>query len=325
MGKSSFCHKTMSDLDASISVIICTHNPRPEYLRLVLDALKAQTFTRERWELLLIDNASTKPLEQQWDISWHPHARHVREEQMGVIHARLRGIGEAKGELIVFIDDDNVAAPDYLAQALELANTWPTLGVWGGQITGSFEEPPANWMQPILGNLALRNLTKDVWSNSKYAFDAMPWGAGMVARVCVCRYYKEKAHTDPVRLLLGRKGRDLASGEDADLAYTAIDAGFGFGVFRALKLTHLIPKSRLTEDYVVRLVQSMSCSMSLLCALHQQSQTSEAIPKSGFARLSELLRDSHQRKLFFARRRGKKLAAKLLAGQPNGRRQNNSC
>ena len=38
------------------SVIICTHNPRSDYLRRVLDALKAQTLLREQWELLLIDN-----------------------------------------------------------------------------------------------------------------------------------------------------------------------------------------------------------------------------------------------------------------------------
>ena len=42
----------------SISAIICTHNPRPDYLRRVLDALKAQTLPKEQWELLLIDNAS---------------------------------------------------------------------------------------------------------------------------------------------------------------------------------------------------------------------------------------------------------------------------
>jgi len=37
-----------------VSVIICTHNPRPDYLQRVLDALKAQTLPKENWELLLM-------------------------------------------------------------------------------------------------------------------------------------------------------------------------------------------------------------------------------------------------------------------------------
>ena len=45
-----------------ISAIICTHNPRPHYLRRVLEALERQTLAKAEWELLLIDNASTKPL-----------------------------------------------------------------------------------------------------------------------------------------------------------------------------------------------------------------------------------------------------------------------
>ena len=43
---------------ATLSVIICTHNPRLDYLRRTFDALKLQTLDRDQWELLLIDNAS---------------------------------------------------------------------------------------------------------------------------------------------------------------------------------------------------------------------------------------------------------------------------
>src|ERR1022692_4717847 len=96
------------------SVIICTHNPRPDYLRRTLDALKAQTLPKEQWELLLIDNASKEPLADTWDLSWHPQARHIREEALGLTRARLCGISQSKGELLVFVDDDNVLSADYL-------------------------------------------------------------------------------------------------------------------------------------------------------------------------------------------------------------------
>jgi hypothetical protein len=42
-----------------LSVIICCHNPRIDYLLRVLKALSEQTLLKERWELLLIDNDCT--------------------------------------------------------------------------------------------------------------------------------------------------------------------------------------------------------------------------------------------------------------------------
>src|SRR5437867_11640557 len=95
-----------------VSVIICTHNPRPDYLRRVLDALKAQTLPMEQWELLLIDNASSEGLVDVWDLSWHPSAHHIRENELGKTPSVLRGIKESAGELLVLVDDDNVLAPD---------------------------------------------------------------------------------------------------------------------------------------------------------------------------------------------------------------------
>src|SRR6266487_2314818 len=97
-----------------ISVIICTHNPRPDYLLRVLDALKAQTLPTEQFELLLIDNASTEPLASTWDLSWHPCSRIIRENDVGLTSARLRGIRESLASMLIFVDDDNVLAKDYL-------------------------------------------------------------------------------------------------------------------------------------------------------------------------------------------------------------------
>ncbi|MGA2852681.1 MAG: glycosyltransferase, partial [Verrucomicrobiota bacterium] len=51
-----------------ISIIICTHNPREDYLRRVLEALRAQTLPARDWELLLVDNASEKPLASRFDL-----------------------------------------------------------------------------------------------------------------------------------------------------------------------------------------------------------------------------------------------------------------
>src|ERR1700687_841624 len=117
-----------------LSVIICTYNPRPDYLRRTLNALKAQSLPRHRWELLLIDNASDIRLANHWDLSWHGRARHVREDDLGVTPARLRGIRESLGELLVFVDDDNLLARDFLERAVVTARRNPNVAVFGAGV-----------------------------------------------------------------------------------------------------------------------------------------------------------------------------------------------
>src|SRR2546423_13834260 len=96
-----------------LTVIICAHNPRMDYLDRVLNSLRMQTLSKKHWELLLVDNASRERLSNLWDLNWHPQARHLREAQLGKTPALLTGIREARGDVLVVVDDDNVLAPDY--------------------------------------------------------------------------------------------------------------------------------------------------------------------------------------------------------------------
>src|SRR5438045_2489860 len=104
-----------------ISVIICTHNTRSDYFNRCLSVLETQTLPREKWELLLVDNASSPNRAPRPDLAWHPRARLVVEKQPGLTPARLRGIRESKGGLLIFVDDDNVLDPDFLETALRTA------------------------------------------------------------------------------------------------------------------------------------------------------------------------------------------------------------
>ena len=118
-------------MELSVSVILCTHNPRPDYISRVLAALRGQTLPAEQWEFLVLDNASKRPLSETVDISWHPRGRHIREDELGLTAARLRGIQESGGELLVFVDDDNVLAPDFLVQCAAISAQCPYVGVFG--------------------------------------------------------------------------------------------------------------------------------------------------------------------------------------------------
>src|SRR5690242_12200927 len=99
------------------SVIVCTHNPRPDYLTRTLAALRGQTLPTHEWELLVIDNASDCPVAEIADVSWHPDGAILKEDTLGLTPARLRGIDRARAELLVFVDDDNVLDTAYLERA----------------------------------------------------------------------------------------------------------------------------------------------------------------------------------------------------------------
>ena len=238
-----------------ISVIICTHNPRLDYLRRVLDALKAQTLPVEQWELLLIDNASKEKLSDAWDLSWHPCARHIREDELGLTPARLRGIRESNGQLLVFIDDDNVLCPDYLAVALQAMRKNALLGVLGaGRILPEFEAPPTAEVIPFLNSLALRDEPRAHYSNeTTHHTPALPYGGGLCVLRKFAQSYLDSCRIRTVATSLDRSGEDLLSGGDIDLALHACREGYLAGVIPELQLTHLIPSSRLDPNYLVRL------------------------------------------------------------------------
>jgi glycosyltransferase involved in cell wall biosynthesis len=109
----------------ALSVIICTHNPPPDYFRQCLDALSGQTLVRNRGELIAVDNRSDEPLAARNDFSWGPAARLVREEMLGLTRARLREIRESQGDLLIFVDDDSVLDADFLETAPRIAEKRP--------------------------------------------------------------------------------------------------------------------------------------------------------------------------------------------------------
>lgn len=270
----------------SVSVIICSHNPREGYLRRVLDGLKAQTLPKTDWELLLVDNTSTEPLAPRFDLAWHPHGRHVREEKIGLTHARLRGIAESTADLLVFVDDDNVLRADYLAASLKISIASPQLGAWSGSCIPEFEIDPPAELRPWMAGLLIEKLNTSYWAKLPTGGPALPVGAGMAVRRNVAWYYREQVLKDPLRQALDRSGKSLGSGGDSDMALCGFALGLGAGRFPELELSHLIPAPRLTLDYLVRLHEGFGYSGTILSAIHNKRSFQN--DESGPARTSAL-------------------------------------
>jgi len=218
---------------------------------------------KERWELVLVDNLSTEPLARRVDVSWHTSGRIVREEKLGLAAARIRGIEETGAGVIIFVDDDNVLRQDYLDQVARIGHDWPQLGVWGGSMLPEFELPPPAYLKSHLKSLALREVTKPLWSNVWNCRDAEPWGAGLCLRRAAAEAYRD--HYAGTKLRIGdRVGKSLLSGGDTEIVYVTCSLGMGMGVFPELSLTHLIPKQRLEEAYLVKIAEGISTSSMVL-------------------------------------------------------------
>jgi glycosyltransferase involved in cell wall biosynthesis len=248
-----------------VSVIICTRNPGSDSLGRVLGSLKTQTLELKNWELLLIDNASDRVLADSWNLAWHPHARHVRENATGLTRARLRGIQETSSSLIVFIDDDNVLAPDFLEQALALMDRHPYLGVWGaGVLEPEFEAAPPPELASRLHMLALRSVSTAVWSSNPQDHTCIPWGAGLCVRRCVAQEYERLIARLNVTELVDRRGSQLFAGGDDLFSWAATSLGLGFGIFPELQIRHLIPLVRLRRSYFIKLTHDHAFSHGVL-------------------------------------------------------------
>lgn len=258
-----------------LSVVICSHNPHTPHMTRVLNALQTQSLAQGDWELLLVDNGSSPPLADTWMLAWHPEARHVRENQLGLTHARLRGIREARGQLLLFVDDDNVLNQDYLQRALDIARASPHLGAFGGTATVEYDTPPSARSRDLADATALMlPPTRAIWSN-RYDKATTPFGAGMVVRKHIADAYAALIAPDSRRVGLDKLGTMLTYCGDTDLAWTAIDQGLGCGIFPELSFTHLISARRTSEEYLLKVVEGFWFSWLLLHRLRK-------LPLQGF-------------------------------------------
>lgn len=238
-----------------LSVIIPSFNPDPGRLSETLNGLRLQSLEHSQWELILIDNNSTLPIEA--DLTWHPHARMVSENRQGLTYARLKGFKVAKGDIIVMVDDDNILDKDYLHYLTVLFAANPRIGTAGGKLVPRFASKPPQWLKPFYGNLALRDLGNSIiiseWDDT-YPMHA-PVGAGMGIRRAALNEY-QAATTDSDSYIADRTAGQLSSGGDNDIVLATLRAGWQTGYFPQLSLTHIIPVERIQFAYICRLVNN---------------------------------------------------------------------
>lgn len=96
-----------------VSIVIPTHN-RLEKLRETVEKLRRQEFSLEDYEIVVVDDGSNPPVKFEKEFTVSPDVRIVRLEGEERSVARNTGAKEAKGELVIFIDDDISTKPDFI-------------------------------------------------------------------------------------------------------------------------------------------------------------------------------------------------------------------
>lgn len=243
----------------AFTVAIPTYNGETR-LPKVLERLRSQVGTEDiSWEILIVDNNSsdnTAKVVEDYQANWLESVplRYSFEPEQGAAFARQRAVREARGELIGFLDDDNLPNSDWVMQAYTFAQRYPKGGAFGGQIHGDFEvQPPENFKR-IQAFLSIRE-----HGSSTHQFDPnnlrLPTAAALVVRK---KAWCESVPSRPV--LKGRLGNSMLGGEDYEPLLHMHKAGWEIWYNPTLHTYHQIPRQRLERDYLLSL--SRGCGLA---------------------------------------------------------------
>ncbi len=263
-----------------VSVILCTYNPRAEFFALALRSIGAQTLPYTDFEVLVVDNNSSTALrlEDVAQLAGMP-IRLIRETKQGLTHARVAGIKSSRAQLLVFVDDDNELAHNYLETALQIAHRHPGLGAFGGIAEGVLEKSVSRFKIGLLPQLGIRNYGLDrIEGPGDHWGQWEPIGAGLVVQKSVADEFVRFVENNLQAGELGRKSGNLMSGEDSLFSRLAHRQNLLCAYEPGLSLRHYMSKNRLKTSYLCRLIYGHGRSYVLLASL--TGEAVEKVPKS---------------------------------------------
>lgn len=122
-----------------VSVVVPTYD-RGAALAETLAALGRCDYAADRWEAIVVDDGSNEDIgaivERESERSG-VRVSYLRQENSGPAAARNRGASEARGEFLIFIDNDIIVERDFLRRHIETLRTYP--GCW---VVGRVVHPP---------------------------------------------------------------------------------------------------------------------------------------------------------------------------------------
>jgi glycosyltransferase involved in cell wall biosynthesis len=233
-----------------LTVAICTWN-RSALLRQTLEQLRALRVPPGiHWELLVVNNNCTDDTSAVLaEFSGSLPLVELKESRTGLSHARNCAIEAARGEYLLWTDDDVLVEPDWLMAYVDAIRCWPEAVYFGGAIAPLFATEPPAWILRSLdlleGTFAIRDFGPET---RPLRPGELPFGANMVFRAKVLRQTRFDGR-------LGRQGRVLLHGDETQLLRALQASGqLGIWVGKA-RVRHHIPAQRLTLAYLWKFFQ----------------------------------------------------------------------
>jgi glycosyltransferase involved in cell wall biosynthesis len=257
-----------------VSVVICTHNGAKLLPTTLAHLNKQQVPNGVRWEVLVIDNASTDDTasvaRQCWGDNGPAPLRLICEPRLGLSYAREHAFQEARYEIISFVDDDNWVAPDWVAIASRCMSCDLQLGALGSANKAVADAPLPEWFQG-------QAIFFGAMENPEFAANAT-WlliGAGMTIRKNVWHWLKANGFRSH---LSDRVGTSLSSSGDIEIGCAIRLAGWKIRIEPRLQLQHYMTPNRLQWRYLRRLAKSIGESNPIIDAyLADQSEPANLI------------------------------------------------
>ena len=230
---------------SKISAIICTYN-RQKYLYQVLESIKNQSLNPLLYEIVIINNNSTDNTEQicQTYIKDNPGLNfiYVTESEQGLSAARNRGIREASGKYLTFIDDDAFPEKNFLKMVLDYLEQNPEVVAVGGKILLQYEQEKPGWLTSYLSSLF--GYFNPGNKSGEFKKNRYPRGSNMSFR---------KDVFDQVGVFdtkLGRKGSDMLGSEEKELFARIYKMNFLVRYLPTAIVYHNVPPERTTMEFV---------------------------------------------------------------------------
>ncbi len=250
-----------------ISVIICCYNSEKRLPETLKHIALQQVDDAISWEVLVINNNSSDNTRevaiQEWNTYQTPDLRFevIDEPKPGLNHAREKGISESKYKYVIFCDDDNWLAENYVQDAYNILHSNNRIAVLGGHGEPVFESaiPPHFWKNQY-DALAVgpQSLHEGNITDSR----GVVYGAGMVLNKEAYFTLKEKHHFR--FLTTDRNGSSLISGGDFELCIAFRNAGYQIWYSGKLRFRHYIPSNRTEIGYYKKLFEAFGRTDYLL-------------------------------------------------------------
>ncbi len=243
------------------TVVVCTRN-RSTLLQHACGAVLGIDPPEGGWELLIVDNCSTDDtLEVAESVRQRAPelVRVVEHPTIGLSSARNRGIAEARGEIVAFVDDDAYPADQWL-NALAEALSVPDVLCAGGPVEPIFEGNLPDW---FLGRY-LPYLT--VWDPGPeplvLRYNEYPRGANMAFRRDAFTAFGDFSTQ------LGRTAESLLSCEETELCLRFERGGYRIVYVPAARVRHTTPVDRLDPAWIKRRFEAQGRSEAIVHWIH---------------------------------------------------------